>query len=301
MVVSAILTTALAPITGALFGASYGTSIRIGYEIIFPALFGKIDAKSKQDAQTVIKSLHEMFTATGGVSAMEFGISQGIDMAKKKTESPEVINLINTDLGITDEQIRRISRGLTVGADSGSQLKEEEEVTSTAQWDAFNTSVLDKTHDIYTRNFTANQIQTVINDYKTRNPNKKAVIIQRMNDRRDEVANIANLTDYIPGPEPTGKDEQKRDWDAVLLSYFSPWTQSLTLYTKKLSLVSQYQSQRTPSKKFLDKLKRDAQTQKNLTLDLFKKMTNWLTLQRNNPITRPWADSVLRQLPSALG
>ncbi len=37
MVVSAILLTALAPITGALFGASYGTAIRIGYEIIFPA------------------------------------------------------------------------------------------------------------------------------------------------------------------------------------------------------------------------------------------------------------------------
>ncbi len=105
MVVSAILTTALAPITGALFGASYGTAIRIGYEIIFPALFGNV--KANPDAQDVIKSLHTMFQATGGAAAMEFGIDQGIEMAKKKTESPVIQHLINTDLGITEEQLAR--------------------------------------------------------------------------------------------------------------------------------------------------------------------------------------------------
>jgi len=115
MVVSAILLTALAPITGALFGASYGTSIRIGYEIIFPALFGDMINKQKNgkgapsDAKATIKALHTMFTATGGVSAMEFGIEQGIELAKKKTESPEVQHMIDLSLGLTNEQIRKAS------------------------------------------------------------------------------------------------------------------------------------------------------------------------------------------------
>ncbi len=120
MVVSAILLTALAPITGALFGASYGTSIRIGYEIIFPALFGdmineqknnKITVSQEEGAKRTIKALHTMFTATGGASAMEFGIEQGIEMAKKKTESPAVQSMIALNLGLTDEQIRRRGRG----------------------------------------------------------------------------------------------------------------------------------------------------------------------------------------------
>ncbi len=92
MVVSAILLTALAPVTGALFGAAYGTSIRIGYEIIFPALFGdmineqknKVSTSQEEGAKRTIKALHTMFTATGGASALEFGIEQGIEMAKKK-------------------------------------------------------------------------------------------------------------------------------------------------------------------------------------------------------------------------
>ncbi len=113
MVVSAILLTALAPITGALFGASYGTSIRIGYEIIFPALFGDMINKQKNgkldtsNAKTTIKALHTMFTATGGVSAMEFGIEQGIELAKKKTESQDVQDMIDLNLGLSDRQINK--------------------------------------------------------------------------------------------------------------------------------------------------------------------------------------------------
>ncbi len=118
MVVSAILLTALAPITGALFGASYGTSIRIGYEIIFPALFGDMinDQKNKKSvsqedgAKRTIKALHTMFTATGGASAMEFGIEQGIELAKKKTESPDVQNMIDLNLGLTEGQLRKKGR-----------------------------------------------------------------------------------------------------------------------------------------------------------------------------------------------
>ncbi len=116
MVVSAILLTALAPITGALFGASYGTSIRIGYEIIFPALFGDLINKQKnqkgtpsqeEGAKRTIQALHTMFTATGGASAMEFGIEQGIEMAKKKTESQDVQDMIDLNLGLSNRQINK--------------------------------------------------------------------------------------------------------------------------------------------------------------------------------------------------
>ncbi len=116
MVVSAILLTALAPITGALFGASYGTAIRIGYEIIFPALFGdmineqknkKVTNSNEEGAKRTIKALHTMFTATGGASAMEFGIEQGIEMAKKKTESPDVQHMIDLNLGLTEGQVQK--------------------------------------------------------------------------------------------------------------------------------------------------------------------------------------------------
>ncbi len=113
MVVSAILTTALAPITGALFGASYGTSIRIGYEIIFPALFGDVinDQKNnptklqEEGTKRTIQSMHKMFTGVGGAAAMEFGIEQGIEMAKKKVESPDVQNMIDSSLGLTSRQL----------------------------------------------------------------------------------------------------------------------------------------------------------------------------------------------------
>ncbi len=143
MVVSTILLTALAPITGALFGASYGTSIRIGYEIIFPALFGDLlkeqnkrlasGSPQQADAKLTIQALHKMFTATGGVSAMEFGISQGIEMAKKKTESPEVQRLINLNLGITEEQLRRRH---STGTETKAQ-KQQRELEESAQIPGF--------------------------------------------------------------------------------------------------------------------------------------------------------------------
>ncbi len=115
MVVSAILTTALAPITGALFGASYGTAIRIGYEIIFPALFGDVINQQKNNpsklqeegTKRTIESMHKMFTGVGGAAAMEFGIEQGIEMAKKKTESQDVQDMIDLDLGLTNRQLNK--------------------------------------------------------------------------------------------------------------------------------------------------------------------------------------------------
>jgi len=128
MVVSAILLATMAPITGALFGASYGTAIRIGYEIIFPALFGDmINAKKnvgqEEGAKRTIKALHTMFTATGGASALEFGIEQGIEMAKKKTESPDVQDMIDLNLGLTNRQLKLRGKAAVIG--TGGNLLDE--------------------------------------------------------------------------------------------------------------------------------------------------------------------------------
>ncbi len=96
MVVSAIVLAALAPVTGALFGAAYGTSIRIGYEIIFPALFL---GKEKTGAKDVVKALSDMYAITGGLEAHKFGIQQGLAMAKKNTESPDGLSLVSLATG----------------------------------------------------------------------------------------------------------------------------------------------------------------------------------------------------------
>lgn len=97
MVVSAIVLAALAPITGALFGAAYGTSIRIGYEIIFPALFL---GKEKTGAKDVVKALSDMYAITGGLDAHKFGIQQGLELAKKNAESPEGQSLVALAIGL---------------------------------------------------------------------------------------------------------------------------------------------------------------------------------------------------------
>ncbi len=138
MVISAILTTALAPITGALFGASYGTSIRIGYEIIFPALFGDVINEQKNNptklqeegTKRTIQSMHKMFTGVGGAAAMEFGIEQGIEMAKKKIESPDVQNMIDSSLGLTNRQLNK--RGKS--AQFQDQLKDVDKFTDVKEF-----------------------------------------------------------------------------------------------------------------------------------------------------------------------
>ncbi len=114
MVVSAIVLAALAPVTGALFGAAYGTSIRIGYEIIFPALFL---GKEKTGAKDVVKALTDMYTLTGGLDAHKFGIQQGLELAKKNAESPEGQSLVSLAIGLPTSLTAKES-GL-----SGSSLK----------------------------------------------------------------------------------------------------------------------------------------------------------------------------------
>jgi len=93
MVVAALMQLAVAAPIGALFGAAYGTSIRIGYEIIFPALFG--DKATSQSVDSVLNKMTTTFTAIGGLEAQKFGINQGIKSALKSIDAdPELQELI---------------------------------------------------------------------------------------------------------------------------------------------------------------------------------------------------------------
>ncbi len=78
---------------GALFGLAYGTSIRIGYEIIFPALFA--DKVTSKDVDATLDKMTTTFTAIGGLEAQKFGINTGIkDALKAINADPELMELI---------------------------------------------------------------------------------------------------------------------------------------------------------------------------------------------------------------
>ncbi len=93
MVVSALMQLAIAAPVGALFGAAYGTSIRIGYEIIFPALFG--NKATPQSVDATLQKMTETFTGVGGLEAHKFGVTQGLKNALKAIDAdPELQDLI---------------------------------------------------------------------------------------------------------------------------------------------------------------------------------------------------------------
>ncbi len=104
LVVAALLQLALAAPIGALFGAAYGTSIRIGYEIIFPALFK--DQDMKPGSQGVLDSMEKLFTGIGGLEAQKFGINQGIKNALKAIDAdPELTELIKKNSNLDSQVI----------------------------------------------------------------------------------------------------------------------------------------------------------------------------------------------------
>ncbi len=281
MPVSAILLAALAPITGALFGASYGTSIRIGYEIIFPALFA--DKKPPKDAKEVIRTLHQMFTLTGGVAAMEFGIDQGIAMAKKKTESPEVLDLINLALGISDTQISLHQAVFKAAAEIIFGITGIKQDTTTKEdWDRMNTNILNRTDDFFTRNFTSAEMQTILDDYKKRNPNPKAVIIKIMQDaileKSREEHQQEQDKDIIP-PEtfenPNPKEtEEFNQWMNGFTALFQKYKLNLAQITKIKKLLR-------PSPTHTIFLKNLIQA-RNVAKDTLKKMQNYASIGRNS-------------------
>ncbi len=104
MVVAALMQLAVAAPIGALFGMAYGTSIRIGYEIIYPALFA--DKVLSKDVDATLAKMQTTFTAIGGLEAQAFGINTGIKNALKSIEAdPELIALIKKNSGYVSQDI----------------------------------------------------------------------------------------------------------------------------------------------------------------------------------------------------
>ncbi len=77
---------AASPAIGAFFGLAYGTSIRIGYEQIYPALFpaNEQGKTTSGNLDTVLVKLNGMYDAIGGKEAHAFGLEQGLNNAMKK-------------------------------------------------------------------------------------------------------------------------------------------------------------------------------------------------------------------------
>ncbi len=97
MVVSSIVQLAVAGATGFLFGISYGTAIRIGYEQVYPALFN--DSSIKPEIGNIFTKLEDVYTKIGGLEAHKFGINQGIKNALKDIDAdPELVELIKKNL-----------------------------------------------------------------------------------------------------------------------------------------------------------------------------------------------------------
>ncbi len=133
MVVAALIQLAVAAPIGALFGAAYGTSIRIGYEIIFPALFK--DTDMKPGAQGVLDSMEKLFTGIGGLEAQKFGINQGIKNALKAIDADtELTELIKKNSNLDTQVITVNLSGSSTQASSGqsqSSLSDIETVPDT--------------------------------------------------------------------------------------------------------------------------------------------------------------------------
>ncbi len=104
MVVSALVQLAIAGPVGILFGLGYGTAIRVGYEQVYPALFG--DKELPKNTETILKKLESFYTSVGGLEAHKFGINQGIKNALKAIDAdPELVDLIKKNSSLDSQTI----------------------------------------------------------------------------------------------------------------------------------------------------------------------------------------------------
>ncbi len=104
MVVASLLGLGLALPTGALFGIGYGTAIRVGYEIIYPLLFG--DNKTPKSVDETFSKMSIFYTAFGGKEANAFGITQGVKNALKAIDAdPELVELIKKNSALASQNI----------------------------------------------------------------------------------------------------------------------------------------------------------------------------------------------------
>ncbi len=104
MVVSALVQLAIAGPVGILFGLGYGTAIRVGYEQVYPALFG--DKSLPKDTETILKKLETFYTTVGGLEAHKFGINQGIKNALRAIDADsELVDLIKKNSSLDSQNI----------------------------------------------------------------------------------------------------------------------------------------------------------------------------------------------------
>ncbi len=104
MVVSALVQLAVAGPTGILFGLGYGTAIRIGYEQIYPLLFG--DKSTPKTVSEVMGRMETTYDAIGGKEAHMFGINQGIKNALKDLDADtELVELIKKNSVLDSQNI----------------------------------------------------------------------------------------------------------------------------------------------------------------------------------------------------
>ncbi len=104
MVVSALVQLAIAGPVGILFGLGYGTAIRVGYEQVYPALFG--DKALPKDTESILTRLEKFYTTVGGLEAHKFGINQGIKNALKAIDADsELVDLIKKNLNLDSQTI----------------------------------------------------------------------------------------------------------------------------------------------------------------------------------------------------
>ncbi len=285
MPVSAILLAALAPITGALFGASYGTSIRIGYEIIFPALFGdmineqknKPNMSQEEGAKRTIKALHTMFTATGGASAMEFGIEQGIEMAKKKTESPAVQSMIDLSLGLTDRQIRRRGRGASNAATQLTDVTEVEEFEAKPQGDVGDFEGLSYT-----------QVFQLLNKMDKIDFGKSLVLLEKENRNTNEMKLFLALyrkkfpaSQNVAGTEKVIITRFTTDKNLVIKRIAQIRAQMQIQLTAIRRGISQHYRSNAAKVRVMNPLYLTQRKLKSDLLDALKKLKNIETLERN--------------------
>ncbi len=121
MVVSALVQLAIAGPVGILFGLGYGTAIRVGYEQVYPALFG--DKELPKNTETILKKLESFYTSVGGLEAHKFGINQGIKNALKAIDAdPELVDLIKKNSSLDSQTITVNLSGTSVQTQGLGQL-----------------------------------------------------------------------------------------------------------------------------------------------------------------------------------
>ena len=112
MVYQHFLGVATAPLIGGLFGLAYGTSIRIGYEQIYPALFPE-GAPKRESVREAIDDFTKLFDAIGGKEAEMFGLNIGV-MKKALAEmngDAEFVKLVKKNSFLFSPTITEDSHG----------------------------------------------------------------------------------------------------------------------------------------------------------------------------------------------